>query len=991
MSCTDIQGISGISCTKSIGGIKNVWIFPFDAISEYIYTNDYLHKITGYSSTIVPVLYTPNPKTSEYKGSNTIANIKTWQHELMLTFSKMEAEKREELIKLESMDLTIIFQDRNNISWIMGQDFPVRLTNTNAMTGVKGGDNSYAFTFTSTEINHIREIEAPSDSCFVSFKGVEYRTSNFVITDASTLTWQNFSIAADTNVLTYTSPFVLDYVNWNTADKNQIAILINQYGTPVVPDVSLHLSYDLPSDTVYMTIQSPDTSYGAFLVDNTAFNSTIGVYLNLITTVSPLIANPSTIIRLEDSTGVIYEEPYNTAISDPNFAGTIQDLFINVSAEYLTGTTFYLSIVDLPCATAEYEYVWENTLTACSLLVDWEFYKGQDVYINLPTIYGIVDAPRFQNMTFSIFGNVYRLYHDYTLWHSDYTQLQNDIINILNSCPVTIDSSSLVFTDNTNDIQIRFKSIVTNDEVHPYYSTFVYGLGSPSPNNSPYTFSQSRVLNLTTSAPYPAVLTHTDEFAREITGEVYTNILTNDFELSNTPVSNNTSVDNVGLLWAFDGTQGYWELSTLTTSVDAETCLAPSIEYGFNECYTGFTSETETYMAVMTLADGNSTLGSQFQLVTPFQNLTLWTAGTVNPNQNLHKLCERISSVKGLQVLHADYDNLDKAWRIYVRVDNATSITNFVAYPLRAFTISSFPNIFTNEFISKTNPYTQFEWSLNTTAPSSLIGTSNLTIGHWQDIPTLKDAIQVIWNQAGDQLTVAQVYAAVATMTYDVSFHEDYPTATNSFLDITLGAGVPFTVQGGVAALLITNGSNVADIKYVAYTNQVGWRYILPIDLTLASDSVTFQERTSEPQSWGTLDHIEYVGSTQVTPPTVSTIYTCACCDDLTAPDATNTVVTYTYSGIPDVWTTELTFTDEVLCNIFYMEIELIPDLGSPTIDTGSPIVFNTNGCQLGYQAFYGNDVAFTGDPTGASYIQQITTYDITHTLINTYTKPVTF
>lgn len=995
MSCNDITGISGSNCTKSMGGITNVWIFPFNNIGSYIYTADYLQKITGYSTNVVPVLYEPNAKSSDYKGTYNKSDYKAYSHELILAFSKMEASKREELIKLESMDLTIIFSDRNGLTWIMGQDFPVQLNIVNVGSGVKGGNSMYNLTFTSKEKNHIREIEAPSDTCFVSFEGIESRTSTIEVTTASLLTWEDFRITADEQILSYFSPSPLDPVNWATpatllADLTQLAILINQYGTSVVPNVTLTGSYDIPTDTATIVITSPDTTYGAFEVDNTVFNTAVGISLNLTTVLSPLVANPTTTITVTDSVGTLYTGAYQSAVSGTGLTGLTNDSIIDISTLYPSGTVFTMT-TNLGCSTVTYEYTFENTLGLCEILTSFDFSKGTPCSIDVPYVTGYAGCPKFQSMTINMFGNIYNLYSLHTEWHDVLATFEKDILNLFNQAPIDIDTNSVVFTDNTTYVTIEFNTVGLN-ATDAYFNVDVTGFNQPAVNVNQW--KQSRVLNLNTAAPYPSIVSHTDEYTNVISGENLVDIQSNlTYGLSNTSFTSNTSIDNVGLIWGFDGTQPYNELSIITTAADAPECLTPSLNSSFDLCYTGYTSTSiATYQDItLDVTSGSIDLGKTFEMVTSVGTTKIVLGSDVTTKSNHHLLTQKLNAIAELRVLHMSFDPLLRTYTISLRINSGTTIVSFEeTTTARSFTLVAAVSLFKNTLDTPVNPYVELDWTLPTTVASSATGSIDAMQGHWQDDTIATNAIEVIWDQAGDTITLTKGYTAASTLAteYVVSLHEAYPTNSNSFLTMTLIPATASYVEGSVAGTLITNGSSVGAINYVAYTNYLGWTYVEAIDLSIANDAVSFDESHIEPKIWGTNDSLEYIGTETLAAPTITSIACVDACAGIgiqSYPFSGNTTIVYTYTGTPWQYTGVLSSTTTTMIKtIARIEIVLTPQT-TPAVTTNN-MLLDTVGCVAGFQDWNSTSVFdFAGDPTGKSYDQQVTCYDILGNVITTF------
>ena len=136
MACSELLGFNCRVANKP--GVQKVHIFLFDQIGSYVYTADDLNFVTGYSALSVPTSYKPSPENSTYAGSKKEGDIDLFLHQLTLSFPKMEKEKRAEFGKLKNLELTIIFEDANGTSWIIGQHHPAKHRKADPMVHPEG-------------------------------------------------------------------------------------------------------------------------------------------------------------------------------------------------------------------------------------------------------------------------------------------------------------------------------------------------------------------------------------------------------------------------------------------------------------------------------------------------------------------------------------------------------------------------------------------------------------------------------------------------------------------------------------------------------------------------------------------------------------------------------------------------------------------------------------------------------------------------------------
>jgi hypothetical protein len=876
MACRELSGFNCRVANKP--GVSKVHIFLFDVIDQYVYENDDLNYVSGYSATVLPTTYKPNADGSSYAGSKKSPDIDLFLHQLTLSFPKMESEKRAEFEKLRNLELTIIFEDENNVSWIMGQDYPVKLEEFSLQSGAKGGANDYTAVFQSLEPYQLREIASVSEGCFTSFSGVEQRRSVLTIANADALDFIEFSLAADDRIINYTATPALQPTLWNSNptiladDTAQLLSLFEAGGTIL----NFALSYSAGGGgTVTIVVDSSDTSFGGLIVDDVIqAPSTIGIVLNLTTILSPEIANSGTIIQVSDSDGVLFSGGYGTAISGSGLAGTTNNAVIFVSFLYVETTTFTATVLDLPCSTVSYEYVFENTLVACALTVDFDFFKGKLLKIFVPyVIYSDVrmtgaTCPAFQNISINILGYHFNMYQTKDTWHDSIAQFGADLAALIGQIAAPIDPDSLVLDSTGTGVNVSFRLTVSDMESELIYcNTIVRGFEQAYTNNKQ--FKQSRVLNLVTGAPFDSIVTHTDGLTNTISGTNLVDIIENDgFELENTPTTSNGSIDNIGVLWAFDSaTDVYDEVSEIDTIAESSTCLTPTITSEFSKCYEGFTSDSEyNYVkATLDVSTGSTNFGRRlrfsFDIAAVSYILDATAPVEMSATDNTHFVTALFNSIPWLKLIHYNFNPVTFEYVFHLRVLSSVTLTaiNELVHS-RPFTLATATFIFSNGLTAKINPYCTLNWTLPTTLTSTATGANNLTEGHWQQEKTETVFATIAWVVLDDELTIDLVNDD-QNLIFEVYPIVDYPqTGITPELSAAIASGSGLTkVIADVSTLL---SGTFADYGFVAIKNQFGWTHIIAVDFT-ADFEVEIKEAIYTPIIWGTMDTIEYIGTLQ--------------------------------------------------------------------------------------------------------------------------------
>lgn len=156
MSCT--QTISGLGrdCSNNTGGLKKVYIGPFDEGKTIAITSG---AISTYTATVGAANYkafnfrtgaASMTSTSTIDAASGTSMVST---QLVMNFGRMEATKRTEIQALLQGQVQVIAVDNNGIAWLLGGTNPVLAVGSqNGQTGAAMTDaNQYSITLQNDE------------------------------------------------------------------------------------------------------------------------------------------------------------------------------------------------------------------------------------------------------------------------------------------------------------------------------------------------------------------------------------------------------------------------------------------------------------------------------------------------------------------------------------------------------------------------------------------------------------------------------------------------------------------------------------------------------------------------------------------------------------------------------------------------------------------------------------------------------------------------
>lgn len=150
MSCFNITKGVDKDCLASMGGIKNAWIMDYSAVT-YTMEDDVVTAITGATTSNTFAFYF-KPNTSSFTSTLNVdqANgVNYVSTEIVLQFTRMEAEKRASIAALAQSEIKIVVEDSNGNLWAFGAQEPVYASAGNGQTGTAKADgNFYSITLT---------------------------------------------------------------------------------------------------------------------------------------------------------------------------------------------------------------------------------------------------------------------------------------------------------------------------------------------------------------------------------------------------------------------------------------------------------------------------------------------------------------------------------------------------------------------------------------------------------------------------------------------------------------------------------------------------------------------------------------------------------------------------------------------------------------------------------------------------------------------------
>lgn len=151
MACT--QTISGLArdCATNVGGVKAVYIAPYDPARSITITSGAISTYTAGTGASNYMRFNFRKGAASFTSTSQIdavSGVNMVQTQLVMNFGKMETTKRTEIQALLQGEVQVIVVDNNGESWLLGFDAPVvAIGAQNAQTGAAMTEaNQYSIT-----------------------------------------------------------------------------------------------------------------------------------------------------------------------------------------------------------------------------------------------------------------------------------------------------------------------------------------------------------------------------------------------------------------------------------------------------------------------------------------------------------------------------------------------------------------------------------------------------------------------------------------------------------------------------------------------------------------------------------------------------------------------------------------------------------------------------------------------------------------------------
>ena len=848
MSC-NLNSIT--DCGMSTGGVSEVFVFPYKSLHSYTFLPNNNSKIETYraDALAVPLCVRASSRLDEVMLEG---QTPRFEATLTLSVSKMEWEKRIEIVKMIRQSYQIIVRDKNGKSWLLGYANPVRLTGYKATTDAVTGENTYELTFKVTEAAALREIPPYDPTCAVSTVVTEVRQSVLTIPNASSYDFSGlYELLGDNETRGFT-PTAWQPTLWagsptiyNT-DLGVMQALINPNGNS---EINL-FTYDIGSDTVYIGIISTDTSYPLMSIGGQAITGVTTIQLNIVTNVSATLTDIN--ITLTDSALVeLFNAPYGDVISGTGISGRSNDAYIDVTALYPAGETFTISVTSAstPCADTLVTYSYEPSAD-CGLESSYSLHNGKRYAV---VVDKLTEGETYRQMSLHFDGVAIPLYTNWADYHSVFATLQTDVLNAIAANP-DLNFSNVSVTEQANTWTLFLTA--QDSELDIFVTT--YGdedvtLDDPALRYfRKFYATRTIVLALQTIAPSDSLL-------------VVENLANSDFlqGLYNSPVAVSTfELESVSPI-TLDVTRSVgivindWdETDTIEVSNVSTACPDLTISTTIDTCLDGVQHE-QLYRYSLYKLDVNSlasnNLGKNVTLaLTAFGSVTLTVPNDITPNSVTDISLAAEALTPTIKSLTMSYDNALGIWWLEIITPNANFPTSVTLDDITEVMVASVTDDLHRYFVTgKQHPNISLTWGFVT---------SDLTVTGYAGV--VQDALfkddksganplgELVYNSGTDVFSIIFYQNSNVTNGWEVSFHNAYPVTGNELYSVTL----PFPV-GSDTVPAFSTALTLGDINYIRIRNGDGYEQVMYYNLP-ADNNVTIYPQAITPtrQAWGRFD-----------------------------------------------------------------------------------------------------------------------------------------
>lgn len=169
MSCLITSGIAQ-GCRNNAGGVKKFYIGSVNLTTATTVSSGGTGTITSFTSFSAYTFY-PNKNSSDFVENYQVSienGTVGYEQVVNMSFSKLQAATRNQVLLLAQGDLWIIVEDRNGKFWLLGEEEGMTLSGGNAGSGkVLTDKNGYLLTFTGMEGLPAQEVTAAAVSSVV--------------------------------------------------------------------------------------------------------------------------------------------------------------------------------------------------------------------------------------------------------------------------------------------------------------------------------------------------------------------------------------------------------------------------------------------------------------------------------------------------------------------------------------------------------------------------------------------------------------------------------------------------------------------------------------------------------------------------------------------------------------------------------------------------------------------------------------------------------
>jgi hypothetical protein len=159
MACSKtLAGYTALDCDPSKGGVKNIYIINYDALSAVgiskVSGSTEEEQVTGFTTNTASTaptdvkwhMYSMRRNTASMTSTlnfDETAGVNYVSTDVLLRFNKLDTPQRLEMTALCLAETRVVVEDANGKWWMVGIDEPVVPSSGNAQTGVQKTDGSY--------------------------------------------------------------------------------------------------------------------------------------------------------------------------------------------------------------------------------------------------------------------------------------------------------------------------------------------------------------------------------------------------------------------------------------------------------------------------------------------------------------------------------------------------------------------------------------------------------------------------------------------------------------------------------------------------------------------------------------------------------------------------------------------------------------------------------------------------------------------------------